>query len=110
VRAGTREVTQMASIAVYLVFFLGGVIFANFVPAGKFLFLAPVLSMIYFLCNVFFFSHDAPGVFAAVAAFVILQLGYVCGLALSIAYGKPFSRKVQPAPFKGLVDKNSELK
>jgi hypothetical protein len=99
----------MGDLGESLVFFLGGAIFANFVPAAKFLILAPVVTLIYYIYTVAKSGHFGAPVAAAIAAFACIQLGYVGGLALVAVYGR-FSRKNDFRPrFSEMREKETKI-
>jgi hypothetical protein len=94
----------MDNLTLSIVFYAGGVIFANFVSAAKFLLLAVALAIIYFLI--------APGQHwvGALCGFVCIQLGYVSGIGLKAAWTHFLPKIVLPSHYERNNSSQKETK
>lgn len=99
----------MGNLGVSAVFFLGGAIFANFVPATKFLILAPTVTLIYFFYKVTVSGHLGESVIGVIVAFACIQIGYVSGLALRTVYGRFARKTVFPPQFSDMREKETKI-
>ena len=94
----------MDNLTLFIVFYAGGVIFANFVSAAKFLLLALALAIIYFLLAP---SQHWVG---ALCGFVGVQLGYASGIGLRTAWTHLLPKIVLPSYERNSSQKETKIK
>jgi hypothetical protein len=101
----------MYNLYIYLVFYVSGVIFANFLSASKFVVFALLVSIVYIFYNIFIGGRIGPTVIDGVIGLICVQLGYVCGLALKTAYTQLFPNGIPAPPYdKVSPGKETEVK
>lgn len=99
----------MTTFPVYLVFFFGGLIFANFVLTPIFLILSLAVTSIYFVYNFAVDSQLGGAVVSAIIGFVLIQLGYVGGVGLRTAYANFFPGRNLRSDYQDLGKEKTKI-
>ncbi len=100
----------MGNLGVYLVFLFGGAILANFASVAKFSLLAVILTVVYFIYHLIAAAQFGGSAMGAISAFVLMQIGYVSGLALKIAYANFFPKGALPSRYGAVIEEKTRIK
>jgi len=84
----------MDNLTLSILFYAGGIIFANFVSAAKFVLLALVVALLYLLMAP---SQHWVG---ALCGFVCIQLGYVSGIGIKTAWTHFLPKIILPSHYE----------